>query len=61
VTTSPSAAQSTDVAPAKLHRVILAGSIGNALEWFDLTVYGFFATVISKAFFPSGSETVSLC
>src|SRR5581483_6764544 len=41
-------------------RAVLATSIGNALEWFDLVVYGFFAVVIAKLFFPAGNETVSL-
>lgn len=41
-------------------RIIAAASIGNALEWFDLVVYGFFAVYISKLFFPSGNETISL-
>ncbi|MEI5999238.1 MFS transporter [Paraburkholderia bengalensis] len=41
-------------------RTVVAASIGNALEWFDLVVYGFFAVVISKLFFPAGKETVSL-
>jgi MHS family proline/betaine transporter-like MFS transporter len=47
-------------APVKLHRVIIAASIGNALEWFDILVYGFFAATISKQFFPAADETVSL-
>jgi MHS family proline/betaine transporter-like MFS transporter len=41
-------------------RLIVAASIGNALEWFDLVVYGFFAVVISRLFFPAGNDTVSL-
>ena len=41
-------------------RVVVAASIGNALEWFDLVVYGFFAVVIAKLFFPTGNDTVSL-
>ena len=41
-------------------RAVVAASIGNALEWFDLVVYGFFAVVISKLFFPSGNDTVSI-
>lgn len=45
---------------AKLYRVIIAASIGNALEWFDLLTYGFFAVYIAKAFFPAASETASL-
>ena len=41
-------------------RVVVAASIGNALEWFDLVVYGFFAVVIARLFFPTGNDTVSL-
>jgi MHS family proline/betaine transporter-like MFS transporter len=40
--------------------VIVSASIGNALEWFDLVVYGFFAVTIAKLFFPTGNDTVSL-
>lgn len=47
-------------APVKARRVIMAASIGNALEWFDILVYGFFAATISKLFFPAADETVSL-
>jgi len=43
-----------------LTRVIIAASIGNAMEWFDFLVYGYFAVTISKVFFPSGDETASL-
>jgi MFS transporter, MHS family, proline/betaine transporter len=45
---------------ASLTRVIVAASLGNALEWFDFLVYGYFAVTISKVFFPSGNETTSL-
>src|SRR5205823_9864018 len=37
-----------------------AASIGNTLEWFDFLIYGYFAVTISKLFFPTGNETVSL-
>ncbi|MFI0773306.1 MFS transporter [Streptomyces sp. NPDC021212] len=47
-------------APVNVRRVIVAASIGNALEWFDILVYGFFATTISNQFFPTADETVSL-
>ena len=33
-------------------RVILAGAIGNVLEWYDFAVYGYFAAAIGRAFFP---------
>jgi MFS transporter, MHS family, proline/betaine transporter len=41
-------------------RIIAAASIGNALEWFDLLVYGYLAVTISRLFFPSSDQTVSL-
>src|ERR1700741_3966226 len=43
-----------------LTRVIIAASIGNAMEWFDFLVYGYFAGTISKVFFPGADETASL-
>ena len=39
---------------------ILAGIAGNVLEWYDFAVYGFFAPVFAKLFFPSEDPTVSL-
>lgn len=37
-----------------------AASLGNVLEWFDFAVYGFFASVIGKNFFPTGDESTEL-
>ncbi len=45
---------------SKRFGIISAASIGNALEWFDLLIYGYLAVTLSKLFFPSGDETVSL-
>src|SRR5580658_4982137 len=39
---------------------VAAASVGNALEFYDLVIYGYFAVVISKLFFPAANETVSL-
>jgi len=39
---------------------VVAASVGNALEWFDFIIYGFFAITIAKLFFPAESETASL-
>jgi MHS family proline/betaine transporter-like MFS transporter len=56
----------TATAPHEAHstsymvRVIAAASIGNALEWFDLLIYGYFAVTLSKLFFPAGSDFVAL-
>jgi len=46
--------------PALNKRVILVATVGNALEWFDFTVYTFFAAIIAKQFFPSDNSTASL-
>jgi MFS transporter, MHS family, proline/betaine transporter len=46
--------------PKNLTRVILAASAGNALEFFDFTVFGYFAIQIAAAFFPSHSQYASL-
>ncbi len=43
-----------------MHRMIVAATIGNVLEWFDFVVYGFFALTIAEVFFPAGNPTVSL-
>jgi MFS transporter, MHS family, proline/betaine transporter len=43
-----------------VRRAVLAATIGNALEWFDLVVYVFLAATISKLFFPVGDDTASL-
>src|SRR3974390_3438483 len=40
---------------------ILPGAwIGNALEWYDILVYGYFAVTISKLFFPTANPTTAL-
>jgi len=41
-------------------RILAAASIGNALEWYDILVYGYFAVTISKLFFPAADQTTSL-
>jgi MHS family proline/betaine transporter-like MFS transporter len=41
-------------------RAVISSSIGNALEWFDVLIYGAFAVVIAKLFFPTGNDTISL-
>ncbi|MDE2202004.1 MAG: MFS transporter [Burkholderiaceae bacterium] len=48
------------LAPAHARRIVISSSIGNALEWYDFLVYGFFASIIGKLFFPADDEWVSL-
>ncbi len=46
--------------PPSMHRMIVAATIGNILEWFDFLVYGFFAATLAEVFFPARNPTVSL-
>jgi MFS family permease len=39
---------------------IAAAVIGNALEWYDFIVFGFFAVIIARLFFPAESQYASL-
>jgi hypothetical protein len=41
-------------------RAILAGIAGNVVEWYDFTVYGYFAAVIGRQFFPAEDPISSL-
>jgi MHS family proline/betaine transporter-like MFS transporter len=34
-------------------RILAAGAIGNVLEWYDFSIYGYFAPSIGRTFFPS--------
>jgi MHS family proline/betaine transporter-like MFS transporter len=53
-------AAADSVAQSKRWRAVAAASLGNALEWFDFVIYGYFATTIAKLFFPSKSDLESL-
>jgi MHS family proline/betaine transporter-like MFS transporter len=52
--------------PAAVHgagaatRLIIASSVGNALEFYEILVYGYFAVTIAKVFFPAADEAVSI-
>ena len=39
---------------------VAAAVIGNALEWYDFLVFGFFTVIIARLFFPSDSQYASL-
>ena len=43
-----------------LVRVICAGLIGNVMEWYDFSLYGYFAVTIGREFFPDAQPGVSL-
>jgi MHS family proline/betaine transporter-like MFS transporter len=71
--TSPSLAATADLAstapaqtgsrerPGRVSpRLLLAGIIGNTLEWYDFAAYGFLAAVFAKNFFPTSDPFVGL-
>ncbi|HWW07743.1 MFS transporter, partial [Collimonas sp.] len=41
-------------------KAIIAVIVGNGFEWFDFTVYSFFAVTIGRLFFPTGNDLTSL-
>lgn len=41
-------------------RAIVAGSIGNFVEWYDFVIYASFVPVLSGLFFPSENQTASV-
>ena len=50
----------TTAPPAISARHVTAAVIGNALEFYDFTIFAYFASQIGRAFFPSHSHFVSL-
>src|SRR5262249_16237531 len=53
-------AAATAVVPVERSlEAVIAGVIGNALEWYDFAVYGYFVSTISKLFFPSSDPLAS--
>ena len=53
-------AQVTPEQRRRATKAVVASSVGNALEWFDIIVYASFAVVISKLFFPEGKGVSGL-
>jgi MFS transporter, MHS family, proline/betaine transporter len=46
--------------PVAVRRGVIAGVVGNMLEWYDFALFGFFAVQIGAHFFPAGDPTASL-
>lgn len=55
-TAAPAAAPT----PAARRRAAILATLGNVLEWYDFTVYGFVAIYIAQTFFPSSDPVASL-
>ncbi|GAA2494060.1 MFS transporter [Streptomyces gobitricini] len=51
------AGPSGPIEPPRSRRALVAGSVGNFIEWYEFGVYGYFATVIAATFFtPEGGS-----
>lgn len=46
--------------PPGLRHRIMAGFIGNVVEWYDFALYGYLAGVIAPVFFPAENPTAGL-
>jgi MHS family proline/betaine transporter-like MFS transporter len=46
--------------PVAVRRGVIAGVVGNMLEWYDFALFGFFAVQIGAHFFPAHDPTASL-
>ena len=46
--------------PDTVRKGIIAGVVGNMLEWYDFALFGFFAAQIGAHFFPASNPTASL-
>lgn len=58
---SPASTRTESGTPSRSgKKVILACAVGNFVEWFDFTLYGFSVTVLATVFFPQGNPTVAL-
>ncbi|RZB14720.1 metabolite-proton symporter, partial [Streptomyces sp. F001] len=48
-----------DQGTVRSRRALVAGSVGNFIEWYEFGVYGYFATIIAARFFtPEGGSEV---
>lgn len=45
---------------SKRYTAVIAGFIGNVVEWYDFALYGYMAGVLATLFFPPGNETAAL-
>src|ERR1700761_3125245 len=43
-----------------MRKILLAGMIGNGLEWYDYALYAYMTLIISKLFFPAGNDAAHL-
>ena len=56
-TSNPTSTPTNDISK---HRATIAGAAGNVIEWYDFSLYGYMAAVLSRLFFPHEDQLVSL-
>jgi MHS family proline/betaine transporter-like MFS transporter len=44
----------------KSRRALVAGSLGNLIEWYEFAIYAYMAPIIAPLFFPSENPTASI-
>jgi len=49
-----------DIMSQPRFKIIIASIIGNMLEWYDFALFGIFATLFAKHFFPTGHPKAAL-
>lgn len=49
-----------ELTPVERRRQLLAGSIGNVLEYYDFVVYAFLASILASKFFPNDDPVIGL-
>lgn len=57
---STATTSSSTTTPALRRRAATLATLGNVLEWYDFTVYGFLAAYIATTFFPGEDHVASL-
>ncbi len=50
----------TSILFSQSRKNVVAGTIGNALEWYDFALYGYFAVPIGRHFFPQSDPIAQL-
>lgn len=49
-----------DVPRERLRKVVIAGSVGSIIEYYEFTIYAFLATTLAAVFFPNDNPTAGL-
>lgn len=57
MSTAPGTAAELGADARRTRRSLVAGTVGNFVEWYEFGAYGFFATVIAANFFSSNSTS----